>query len=1321
MRNLTLSAVTLTEFQNANISTTAIDVDENVIYTTSEKLSQDGEVEVEIWKIGKEEKPSAFAMFVTVASSRSSPSLQVLSLRVLPETRRLSVIMRNGDITMVTLGEDDPSPEVEGTVEPGILAASWSPDESLLALVTDEEKLILMTSTFDVLSENVLHTADFGEDVPANVGWGSKQTQFHGSLGKTAAQAPGNVYVGSSPDDDGLPRVSWRGDGAYFVVSALSPVASNNFRRRILRVYDREAILQSTSETVPGLEHPLVWRPSGNLIVGSQRFGFDGGGAGRDDRHDIVFFERNGLRHGEFRIRPNDLGLTTKAVGKQRKWGYKVRELSWSSDSNVLGIWVEQDEGDIVQLWTTGNYHWYLKQEISAPVSSAGRPCRFTSVAWHPEQALRLILTTSSTVIQRSYAWETSVSPSKPPIDSGIVAVFDGTNILLTPFRVQNVPPPMSSFQLTLSSSELPSSPERSRTPIHASLSALSDTLAVLWEAGYVELWSLKTRLEDGRAKIMDPSRSWAGFVGGALVRNCRQVLILSSDTTGTSSTLVVLSSDREHDVITIVALDSYESIRGSSTVSLPHRNCRLVMTDTDKQILCQGPTGEILRYDPEQNQLLPVIKLPGFCLQSQSVSLGLLDADFALTIYIGLGNSGKLHVASSQSAHVLASNATSFTIASGFVIYTTTAHEVVFAPLDALPSLLSTSDSVSKDPLGDWPTRRVERGSRIVVAVSSSMSLVLQMPRGNLETINPRPLVMEVVKQDIDAGNHRKAFLACRKHRIDLNFIVDYDLAKFLEDIPSFVEQVDEVDHINLLLTGLGRGSQPPETIARLCDAIRLELERKDLAKYVNSILTAHLVKTPPDHEAGLALLLRLRESDSSLVEDAVKYIIFLVDADRLFDTALGMYDFSLVLMIAQHAQKDPREYLPFLRELRSLEKYYQRFRIDDHLKRHESALRNLSLAGHDHFDEAVAYVELHRLYEAALRIWKNTDRYNSILELYGDWLFERREFRQAAAVFTQAQSLSKAMLAHERALEWQELFDLAVRTSMAEGNIVTTGYRIAEDLVAKKRHSEAARVLLDYSKDIREAVIALVQGNHFSEARRVTTLTSNPELLADVIYSAASDSCAQIIEDINECREQLQKQLNRLRELRIKKVEDPDAFYGTEDATLHNVDVMTDVSMPATEFTRYTVAPTSVSRSSSKRSSRSKRKLDRKVGSGRKGTIDEEEYLFKSVSKLVSRIVTIQDEARGLLPHLLQFTEEHREEGLSMQRLLLQFETELKDSLDEIWARPPEETPPLDSWALRVTEAERDRKVNLVDKVPKPIFPSSGWKVTLFDEGLL
>ena len=143
-------------------------------------------------------------------------------------------------------------------------------------------------------------------------------------------------------------------------------------RRRVLLVYNREAGLQATSEAVAGLEHSIAWRLSGILIAGTQRFGFEGGGAGKEERHDVVFFERNGLRHGEFGIRSVD--LVSKDGNERLRWGYRVRELSWSSDSNVLALWVEGSGGDIgmplhiiyshtkidlVQLWITGNYHWY--------------------------------------------------------------------------------------------------------------------------------------------------------------------------------------------------------------------------------------------------------------------------------------------------------------------------------------------------------------------------------------------------------------------------------------------------------------------------------------------------------------------------------------------------------------------------------------------------------------------------------------------------------------------------------------------------------------------------------------------------------------------------------------------------------------------------------------------------------------------------------------------------------------------------------------------------------------------------------------------------
>ena len=121
------------------------------------------------------------------------------------------------------------------------------------------------------------------------------------------------------------------------------------------------------------------------------------------------------------------------------------------------------------------------------------------------------------------------------------------------------------------------------------------------------------------------------------------------------------------------------------------------------------------------------------------------------------------------------------------------------------------------------------------------------------------------------DRGRYRAAFFSCRKHRIDFNVIVDRNLEKFINDIPSFVDQVPEVDHINLFLTLIGyvvclivvsslyfiqifrRGNSSPDVVVKVCNAFRRELEIRNLTTYVNSILTAHVVKSPPDHEAGV------------------------------------------------------------------------------------------------------------------------------------------------------------------------------------------------------------------------------------------------------------------------------------------------------------------------------------------------------------------------------------------------------------------------------------------------------------------------------------
>ena len=45
---------------------------------------------------------------------------------------------------------------------------------------------------------------------------------------------------------------------------------------------------------------------------------------------------------------------------------------------------------------------------------------------------------------------------------------------------------------------------------------------------------------------------------------------------------------------------------------------------------------------------------------------------------------------------------------------------------------------------------RRLERGAKLIIAIHSETGCILQMPRGNLETIHPRTLIVSKLKTEI-------------------------------------------------------------------------------------------------------------------------------------------------------------------------------------------------------------------------------------------------------------------------------------------------------------------------------------------------------------------------------------------------------------------------------------------------------------------------------------------------------------------------------------------------------------------------------------------
>jgi len=291
---------------------------------------------------------------------------RILSLRHFSDSSITCLVLAGGDIVVVRESPSDGEEKIEivGSVDVGITAAAWSPDEELLAITTCGDTLLFMTRDFDNVSNMTLTTEDLKASKHVSVGWGKKETQFKGKGAKALRDPtmPEKIDEGiQSSQDDGSTTISWRGDGAYVAVNSLQ--AS---QRRVIRVYSREGLLDGVSEPVDNLEAALSWRPAGNLLAGIQRL---------EDGINVVFFERNGLRHGEFplRLSRNELASGVPAIN-----------LKWNFDSSVLAVCFF----DRVQLWTMGNYHYYLKQEIHFP--TVPRSQMPVAVEWHPEQPFSL-------------------------------------------------------------------------------------------------------------------------------------------------------------------------------------------------------------------------------------------------------------------------------------------------------------------------------------------------------------------------------------------------------------------------------------------------------------------------------------------------------------------------------------------------------------------------------------------------------------------------------------------------------------------------------------------------------------------------------------------------------------------------------------------------------------------------------------------------------------------------------------------------------------------------------------------------------------------
>ncbi|ORY74826.1 IKI3 family-domain-containing protein [Protomyces lactucae-debilis] len=1109
-----------------------------------------------------------------VSAASLERDADAIHIHYLEEEDQLCVFSRQGDIFLFETKTG--TADIIGSIDAAILQVSWSPDGDIIALAT-QDKLTLLTRTFETLAECSLARSDLRQSAnQVSVGWGRAETQFRGKHAPRDPTLPERVDAGCLAEEDDLSvQLSWRGDGQWLAHSSVQ------HDRRVIRVYSREGILESTSEAVDYQTQPLSWKPNGAVIASVQK---------TQALQQVIFFEKNGLRHGEFTV---------------RNQSSSVNGLHWNADGTVLAV----QYADSVELYTASNYHYSLKALLPVPQTAHSR------FQWHPEEPLRCHILADSACHAISFKSDTLIQQPTLINDLGLVCMIDGANLGLTPIKLANVPPPMAYATLPL----------QKGTPRHVSIREDASMMAVLY-ADSVELYKLN---------IEELS---LGALVSSLPLTCPEhVWPLQVVLTSTGRVIVLLSSSELLDL-------GQENDTAAQTISLAVPS--LAMTAAGDGCIVQTTEGKLELYSDALTSFGAFPEpCPRFAVSSRPEG----------SMAFGLSDGGKLYA---HQRH-LTSGVTSHLVLGRLLAYTTTTHLHFIHITDSTETLrLPAAES------SDERSRQIDRGSLLVCACLTADSVTLQAPRGNLETVYPRLLVLAGIRKAIDAGDWRHAWQKAKIHRINPNIMCDYDLLAFLSQMDEFVAALETASELDIFLSALKaenvsdtmylstfptdtpvHAHTVPDKVSTICNQMLTLLQEKYRSTHLTSILTAHLSKQPADPDSALLLVSALREHER---EEAIQHMCFLADAHQLHQRALGLYDLKLALLLAQQSQKDPREYVPFLQSIQRLTPLRQKFTLDDHLERYGKALCSLlaMTPSTEYWQEALRYIRLHQLWDTCLAALRSDrERYLIAVAAYAQELEERRDFSEAGAAFELVGKRAEASHCYTLSGHWQEALQTAL---LADLDTQTLAQRLADDLVEQRRFTDAAVVYRDWLHDPDAAIRFFGQAFDFTSS---LLLAGSAARIDQLVKPTLREGFSHISALLAEMKSQLEAQLPRLAEVRQKRLDQPDDYFdgreGGEDAEQSgapdNVSLAGTDATSSTQhsmFTRYTdLTGKTGSTSMSRRSGKAKRRMERQRARGKKGTIWEEEYLVNSIRRLMERLESnVRHDARKLVMGLVR-----------------------------------------------------------------------------------
>ncbi|CAG9816807.1 unnamed protein product [Phaedon cochleariae] len=543
--------------------------------------------------------------------------------------------------------------------------------------------------------------------------------------------------------------------------------------------------------------------------------------------------------------------------------------------------------------------------------------------------------------------------------------------------------------------------------------------------------------------------------------------------------------------------------------------------------------------------------------------------------------------------------------------------------------------------------SREIETGGRIVTCNNTlPPQIILQLPRGNLESIGCKLMTIDVVEGMLQQNNWKAALNILRTEKVNWNVLIDLNPTRFCEHIGDFVEAARNSAVLSSIVTDFNLTENCFQTFYKNYLTKALPAPKYNKRKIVENILE-YLVSTDCLNNLACIIAIQLKhislksalksikdifeadpEKYESVCSKAINQLLIQEHFKDVLNATFCFFNLEFLSLVYHNSTEDPKVYEPELANLRKMLPVEQRFHMclkGNDLKKSVKYVLRCPAFSEKYISDFILNNKLEE--EAYFSVKPFHEHCKLVTRLFAKRLSLQQKYIEAGLILKRSELLEEALIQYTNALEWREVLGLMTLLKFNEERKNLTLYDLSQRLLRANRVDDAVIVIEHYLKDYEKAILTLVEYKSFRKAVCVAHSYGAIEITNDTVIPQLENYVSDLIEKISGFNQTFSSYASRLETVRQeKKIKLENASLGIYegDDDLYSESGSTISSLGSSRATSRSRGSTA--------SSKNRRKEERKKIDLREGGYYEDIALIRALHILYTETFKFGQEVREI-----------------------------------------------------------------------------------------